>query len=266
MASGVYEAYKKDGTRYYRSNIHYKGKHISLGSFENFSDANLAYQQATDLIDDADATLPDTFRHYPMLSFDKIVVILNYRDNGIYIGTPIYLKPNHFFLYYLSPELELKFDNDDLFFYSSHRILKRGGHLYINDYGMQTNLLSRYGIKNHAVAGVDYQFMNGDPLDFRYENIANINPFYGVSRIDQNGRISYLVKLHIKGNYQIGIYDTDIDAAIAYNKAVDLAHAAGIKKNYSLNYIPSLSSREYADRYTKIRVSRSFRDYLKTLS
>ena len=37
MASlpGVYKTNKKDGTLYYRASINYKGKHISLGSFDN---------------------------------------------------------------------------------------------------------------------------------------------------------------------------------------------------------------------------------------
>ena len=155
--------------------------------------------------------------------------------------------------------------NDDLFYYSSHKILQRGGHLYTNDYGMQVSLLSRYGIKNYAVAGTDYEFVNGDCHDFRYENIRNINPYYGVSRLDENGRISYLTRIHINGNYQIGIYASETDAAIAYNKAVDLAKTAGIDRNYPTNYIAGLSASDYADIYTKIKVSKAYREYLKNV-
>lgn len=74
---------------------------------------------------------------------------MNFRDNGVYIKTPIYLRRNYF-EYFLSPTLILKFDIDDLFYYSSHRIQKRGGHLFVSDYGMQYNILSRYGIKSHG--------------------------------------------------------------------------------------------------------------------
>ena len=35
MPAGVYTAYKKDGTVYYRSSITHKNKHISLGSFSS---------------------------------------------------------------------------------------------------------------------------------------------------------------------------------------------------------------------------------------
>ena len=83
---------------------------------------------------------------------------------------PIYLK-NKYFLYYLSPSLCLKFDIDDLFYYSSKKIMCRGGRLFVNDYGMQCSILNRYGIKNYAVCGKDYHFINGDATDFRYENI-----------------------------------------------------------------------------------------------
>lgn len=266
MTSGVYNATKKDGTHYYRASIHYKAKHISLGSFSAFEDANAVYMQARALLNDADAALPEAFFLYDKIPFEKTVILLNFRDNGIYLGTPIYLQSQHFFVYYLSPDLELKFDNDDLFYYSSHKILQRGGHLYMNDYGMQVSLLSRYGIKNYAVAGTDYEFVNGDCHDFRYENIRNINPYYGVSRLNENGRISYLTRIHINGNYQIGIYASERDAAIAYNKAVDLAKSAGIDRNYSTNYIAGLSASDYADIYTHIKVSKGYREYLSSVS
>lgn len=264
MASGIYTAQKKDGTVYYRANIHYHAKHISLGSYATQAQAAEVSDSAHALLADPSAALPHVFFHrtYAAIPYDKIVTLLNFRDNGMYLGTPIYLKSAHYFVYYLSPEIELKFDNDDLFYYSSHRILQRGGHLYTNDYGMQVSLLSRYGIKSHAVTGVDYEFVNGDPTDLRYANVRNINPYYGVSRIDNNGRISYLTRIHINGNYQIGIYSSETEAAIAYNLAVDLAKAAGIDRNYPTNYIAGLSASEYADIYTRICVSRAYREYL----
>ena len=263
MATGIYKATKKDGTKYYRANIHFRSKHISLGSFQTFKEANAVYEQARVLLSDKAASLPEAFSQYDQLPFEKTVILLNFRDNGMYLGTPIYLQSGRYFVYYLSPDTELKFDNDDLFYYSSHKILQRGGHLYINDYGMQVSLLSRYGIRNYAVAGTDYEFVNGDCHDFRYENIRNINPYYGVTRLNDNGRISYQTRIHINGNYQIGIYENETDAAIAYNKAVDLAKAAGINRNYPTNYIAGLSASEYADIYTQIKVSKSFREYLK---
>lgn len=262
MLTGVYLAKKKDGSLYYRSNITYRGKHISLGSFDSEQAAHLAYLEAASLLESASPNPSDGFLMCPTLGFDKVISLMNFRDNHIYIKTPIYLK-NKYFLYFLSPAEELKFDIDDLFFYSSHRILRRQGHLYVNDYGMQISLLSRYGIKSYAVAGKDYEFANGDPYDFRYSNLIILSRYSGVSRFLKNGVVKYRVQLHIRGNHTIGIYSTEIKAAIAYNKAADLAGRHGIRKNFAQNYIPELSAKEYADIYTKLRISGKFLSYLQ---
>lgn len=46
MPAGVYTAYKKDGTVYYRSSITHKNKHISLGSFSSENEAAVTYNEA----------------------------------------------------------------------------------------------------------------------------------------------------------------------------------------------------------------------------
>ena len=159
MLPGVYIAYKKNGTAYYRASITYRNKHISLGSFHTEEDANLAYREAGRLLQGMPASMEDAFSLPTILSFGKVISLLNFRDNLIYFKNPIYLK-NNYFIYYISKSDELKFDIDDLFYYSSHKIMRRKGHLFVSDYGMQINILSRYGIKNYAVAGRDYYFAN----------------------------------------------------------------------------------------------------------
>ncbi|MDE7157639.1 MAG: hypothetical protein K2O02_06775, partial [Lachnospiraceae bacterium] len=154
---------------------------------------------------------------------------------------------------------EYTFDVDDLFFYSKHKIMKRNGHMFVADYGMQINILSRYGIKNYAVPGRDYKFINGDNTDFRYKNIQIINRFNGVSKSEKNGRIVYTSKIHINGDYIIGRYSDEYDAAIAYNKAGDLLVKKGILSGYQKNYLENLSSIEYAARYTGIKISDKIR-------
>lgn len=57
---------------------------------------------------------------------------------------------------------------------------------------------------------------------------SNHQSVFGVERIDKNGTEHYKVRIHIHGNITVGNYTNAIDAAIAYNKAVDLAHQAGI--------------------------------------
>ncbi len=261
MKPGVYVASRKDGSIYYRSSITYKNKHISLGSFDQEYLANTAYLDAIKILNSS-STFENTFSH--VLSFEKIVILINFRDNGLYIGNPIYLRKNYF-SYYLSETEELKFDIDDLFYYSSHKILRRQGHLYVNDYGMQVTLLSRYGIHNHSVCNRDYYFANGDSTDLRYSNIVVVNRYHGVSRyINSKQQYRFRVKIHINGNYTIGTYSSEIKAAIAYNKAVDLAKAYGIQKNFPENYIEDLSPKDYADIYIKLKISPKYISYLQT--
>ena len=105
MLKGVYIAKKKDNSTYYRASITHKNKHISLGSFNSVGDANLAYMQADELLKDSSITINDYSIESP-LSFEKWVIIINFRDNRIYFGTPIYARPK-FFYYYLSPSFVL---------------------------------------------------------------------------------------------------------------------------------------------------------------
>lgn len=258
---GVFTAQKKDGSIYYRSSITYKGKHISLGSYPTAAMAYAAYLEGTSLIFDNTLTLADYSAHR-VLPFGKWISLLNFRDNDIYFSTPIYTHKK-FFEYYLSPTEILKFDFDDLFYYSSHKIMKRGRHFFVADYGMQVNILNRYGIKNYAVAGKDYRFINGDNMDFRYENVEIFNIYHGVSSRQTSSGIVYVAKIHINGNYTIGSYASSIEAAIAYNKAIDILKKAGISKNFSPNYIENLSPSTYADIYSKLPVSPKISAYLR---
>lgn len=256
---GVYPSTKKDGTPYYRASITFKGKHISLGSYDAPSMAYAAYLEADRIIKSSAVTLQESIkrniqgdRH--LLALDKIVSLHNYRDNDIYFVTPIYLQEN-FFYYYLTPVEILKFDTDDLFYYSSHKIMKRQGHLFVSDYGMQVNINSRYGIRSYAVLGRDYRFLNGDTGDFRYENIQIINPYQGVEKVHKKGRDMYRVRIHVKGNYTVGLYDTVEEGAIAYNKAIDALKAGGINKAYQPNFVENMSAQEYAEIYGRLKIS-----------
>lgn len=261
---GVYPATKKDGTAYYRASLTHNRKHISLGSFSSMEEAHTAYLDADNLLRNSTLTIEEYKKENTPLSFEKWVCLVNLRDNRIYIHTPIYLRPN-FFYYYLSKKDVLKFDIDDLFYYSSHKIMKRNGHLFVSDYGMQINILNRYGIKNYGVNGKDYHFINGDSTDFRYENIEIINRFFGVSRIEENDKFLYRAKLHINGDFLVGTYESEIEAAIAYNKAIDYAKKAGVNKNFTPNFIDSISASMYADIYSSLKISKKIEHYDKNL-
>ena len=257
--TGVYTAKRKDGTIYFRASLTYRNKHISLGSHENQKKAHEIYLTATALLSDSSIRLEDYTEDAP-LAFAKWVSLINFRDNGLYFSSPIYIRPR-FFYYYFSPTEFFIFDKDDLFYYSSRKISRRGGHYFVADYGMQVNIMSRYGIKNYAVEGRDYRFINGNRNDLRYENIEIFNRFHGVSAIQEKGRTGYLVKIHVKGYVKVGTYDTETEAAIAYNKAIDLLKKAGVDKAYSPNYMEGIAPDVYAGLYHSIQVSSRLLDY-----
>ena len=251
--TGVYTAQKKDGSTYYRCSVTYRGKHISLGSYQTKQNAADAYREAEEILRQARYSIED----YPAphsLPPDKFVILINFRDHGIYFKTPIYLR-SHYFEYYLSRDNILIFDRDDLFFYANHKIMVRGGRLFYCDYGSQYGILSRYGLKSYAVEGRDYRFANGNSRDYRYANLQAINIYTGVQQITLDGRTRYQVMIHVHGNYRVGIYDSAQTAAIAYNKAADVLNGNGISRCYIKNYIAGLSKEEYLSHYEKIQIS-----------
>lgn len=260
LLPGVYTARKKDGTLYYRSSITYQNKHISLGSFPTEDLAHKAYLEADRLLKNPDISLEKDYREESPLSFEKWVVLANFRDNHMYIKTPIYMK-KRYFLYYLDRHTILKFAVDDLFFYATHKIMCRGGHLFVADFGMQLNILSRYGIKSFGVPGRDYIFVNGDCYDFRYENLKIINRYNGVYREMEKGLPVYTAKIHINGDFIIGRYSTEAEAAVAYNKAAKLLWEKGVTVNYTLNYVSELTKADYIRLYETVRISKKILNY-----
>lgn len=261
MLPGVFKARKKNGELYYRSSITYLSKHISLASYKTERQAHEAYILAGQVLKGPDKWNIDNYPSPCLLSFHKWVVLINVRDNGIYFKNPIYLKTS-FFLYYIDKNTALKFDLEDLFYYARYKISKRGGHLYTSEYGMQVNFLSRYGIKNYAIPGRDYVFVNGDNTDFRYSNIEIINPYHGVTKEIKKNKPVFLAKVNINGDYIIGRYNTEEEAAIAYNKATDLLRKKGLDKNFTQNYIDGLDEITYAAIYQRLRISKKLRELI----
>lgn len=262
MAKGVFKAKKKDGSIYYRSSINRRGKKVSLGGFPDETDAMRAYREAVMIFEEDGITIDNFTSFIKSLSSSKVISLLNLRDNGMYFKTPIYLRDGYF-SYYLENEGEYKFDNEDLFYYSSHTIMKRGGHLFVNDYGSQYSLISRYGIRPYGVEGKDFRFVNGDVFDYRYENILIINRYQGVSKRTQVKGNIYVVRIHINGEFNLGRFKDETTAAICYNKGADYANKAGIKKEFMKNYIEDLHSKEYKEIYDSIELPKKYLNYLK---
>ena len=264
MLPGVYKAVKKNGESYYRASITYNGKHISLGSYTHEEAASQAYLLSGELLSGHCDFRIDNYPSSCVLSFEKWVILINVRDNHIYFKNPIYLRKKYF-LYCLDRETTLKFDADDLFYYAHHKIMKRGGHLFVSDYGMQVNILTRYGIKNFAVPGRDYIFINGDDKDFSYHNIEVINHYHGVSRVFKKGRAEYLAKIHINGDYLVGRYPTEEEAAIAYNKAALILKNNGLTKKFPQNFVEGINEIAYAAIFQRLRISKKFLLYAESI-
>lgn len=253
LHTGVYRAVKKNGTEYYRASITFRNKHISLGSFDTESKAHRAYREADQILHSTKLSLERSLWKSGVLSFEKKIVLFNFRDNDLYIANPIYLK-KHYFEYYLSETDICKFDIDDLFYYSSHKIIRRGGHLCVADYGSQLSILSRYKIKPYAVYGRDYLMDNDDPLDFRRSNLEIINLYNGVFRKSLGDSQIYRAVIHLNGNFLIGEFEREVTAAIAYNKCLDEIKKLGVNKKFTPNYIESISPITYATVYSEINI------------
>ena len=256
-SAGVYKAKKKDGTEYFRCSVTVKGKHISLGSYDSEDEAAAVYKAAKAIIDCKDIS-SISYDDFTVIPYQKYVILLNLKITGVYFPNPILLKKNYF-EYHLSPEKILKFDRDDLFFYAQRKIQEKGGYLFVADYGSQYKILKRYGIKPFAVYGRDYVQVNDDRYDFRYDNIRVLSSYMGVwanHPVNDTDMITdYNAVIHVNGNYIIGTYETEAEAAVAYNKAVDTLHAGGFKKAFIKNYIESLKADEYATLYEKTYIS-----------
>ena len=253
MLPGVYVDKKKNGELNFRASITVNGKHISLGSYENEIQAAATYALASEILNNRCFSCLNYDINCP-IKYEKYVTLINLRDNKLYFSNPIYMH-NRYFSYFYSPFEELKFDMDDLFYFSQHKIMCRGNHYFVADYGNQISVKERFGIKSFAVEGRDFLFVNSDSLDFRRENIKIINNYYGVSRIGNNLKPQYKTTIHVRSNYIVGTYEDELEAAIAYNKAADILKRNGCQKNFFQNYIDKISNKEYAEIYSKVKIS-----------
>ena len=61
----------------------------------------------------------------------------------------------------------------------------------------------------------------------------------------------YRTRIHINGDYILGEFSSEAEAAIAYNKAVDMLSDL-VNITYTPNYIEGISSVEYASLYHNI--------------
>ena len=248
--SYIYPTMIKDTTKY-KTYFLYETNKIYLGTYPSMESAQNALSDAEELMKLPQG--PPLFTS-SNLDYKKIVSLCNLRDNKRYIKNPIYVYPTYF-TYYLSKEYILTFDLKDLLYFSTYKIYKRGNYLYTQDSVSQQSILSRYGIPNHSVINKDYIFKNNNPHDFRYNNLEVINGYKGVSKKIKNATVIYIAYIYIKTNLIIGHYSSEIEAAIAYNKAIDILSEHDIIKDYTYNTIPFITKAEYDAIYNKLTIS-----------
>ena len=106
MPTGVYTTTKKDGTTYYRASLLFKINTSALAVLMIYK-ASLVYKEACSIVSDSanhwiniNLQLTSYDKKQFHISFDKYICLINYRDNNIYIKTPIYLCKKYF-LYFL---------------------------------------------------------------------------------------------------------------------------------------------------------------------
>lgn len=248
--SHIYPVTKNDVTTY-RVYFVANSKKIYLGAYKNEVTAQRVLEEAKTIMK---ASFGLHLMHDFLLDYKKQVCLSNYRDYSVYIKNPIYLHDTYF-TYYLSKDTFLIFDNKDLFYFSTSHIRKRGNYLYIQDSISQQNLLSRFGIPNHSVVGKDYIFRNGNTLDFRRENLQILNAYKGVSQKLYKGNTLYMTHIFTTKNILVGKYESEIEAAIAYNKAIDLLSKEHANYHFVPNTIAFLTQSEYDALYTKLKIS-----------
>ena len=239
----------------YKTYFTHNKKKLSLGTFKTSDIANTAILEATKIINEKERNLDESYiNSFKVLDYKKVVTICNFRDNNKFIKNPIYIYKDYF-KYYLSSDLFLVFDTKDLFFFSSYKIYKRGKYIYTQDNISQQNILSRFGIQNHSVSGRDYIFKNGNVYDFRKQNLQVLNSYKGVTQKIKEYETIYITTIFKDKNIVVGHYNSELEAAIAYNKAGDLLINLGLKKDFIKNEINFITKSEYNEIYNNIIVS-----------
>jgi hypothetical protein len=245
----IYPVNKKSGIEY-QLYYRYKNRRLYLGTYKTFELASLAFLQAKDLT--SSNLLIDSIAELT-LPFNKAVSLINFRDNGVLFKNPIYVCGDYF-KYYYSRDIVFLFDNKHLFFFSTNKIAIRGNYIYTQDGITQKNILHRFGIPSHSVAGKDYIFKNNNPYDFRKSNLHIINRYLGVTYTTKNGNPVYVAKIFLNKSIVVGHYTSEVEAAIAYNKAADLLEKH-TQADYLRNEIPYLTKAEYNALYESISLS-----------
>ena len=85
-----------------------------------------------------------------------------------------------------------------------------------------------------------------------------------MKKIEKKGHTLFQAYIHINGNFILGNYSSETEAAIAYNKAVEMLKSKS-NVSYDVNYIDELNPIQYASTYNNTRLSKKFRRYVESM-
>lgn len=241
----------KSGTTFYRVYYFYKSKKIYVGLYETVEKAQKAYDYV-DFILKHDVFVSDY--EDGLISFSKFIVFINFRNSGMYISTPIFIYDNYF-NYYVSKELFIILDLRDLLFFSTYKIFKRGNYLYTTIGYRQESILNRFGILPNSVLGKDYYFKNDNRYDLRRDNLVVVTHYTGVHLETKFNKPTYVTRIFTDRYIVVGHYESELLAAIAYNKALNLSISLGFNQHATSNNIPYLTKSEYQALYDRLTIS-----------
>ncbi|MGL4345591.1 MAG: hypothetical protein ACRCTE_10360 [Cellulosilyticaceae bacterium] len=246
----IYPIIKNNFTQYTVYYL-YKSKKIYIGIYNSEIEAQEAYNYTNRVFREGISI--ETYSP-GRIAFQKFITLVNFRDHGMFINHPIYVCSGYF-KYFFSEEVYLILDLKDLFYFSTYKIYRRGHYLYTSSSHSQQSILTRFGITPKSTYGKDYMFVNGNRYDLRRENIIVLNHYHGVSCKIKDDKPLYTTRIYHEKNIVVGHYTSEIQAAIAYNKAAHILLERGVCRTYPLNTIPYLTQSEYDSLYVSLSLS-----------
>ena len=152
--------------------------------------------------------------------------------------------------------------------YTSNNSKEEEMHLIQNliSYRIKSLILLSHLLSPQEIEALPVPVISIERAGGNFKQINNDNFTGGKLAADLLIRNGCEVFIHINGNYKIGSYASEASAAVAYNKAADLAKTFGVTKQFPENYVDTLNPREYAELYTHVKISKKYIDYLKTFA